>query len=138
MILEIYFAAMSILPGLIQVESRGNASSYNAKEDAAGCLQIRPIMVREAQRLGINFTLDDRWNCEKSMGLFIALQMVKGRTDPEAMARCWNGGPKGMKKESTLHYWDFTYCCGNHRKTLFSSQDSLTNREEQPSLTFFL
>jgi hypothetical protein len=22
------------------------------------------------------------------------------------MARCWNGGPNGMKKESTLHYWE--------------------------------
>ena len=106
MILQIYFAAISILPGLIQVESRGNACAYNESEQAAGCLQIRPIMVREAQRLGINFTLDDRWNCEKSMALFVALQMVKGRTDPEAMARCWNGGPKGMEKESTLHYWE--------------------------------
>jgi hypothetical protein len=63
-------------------------------------------MVREAQRLGIDFTLDDRWNCEKSMELFIAIQIIKKRTDPEAMARCWNGGPNGMKKESTLRYWE--------------------------------
>ena len=106
MILKIYFIAMSILPGMIQIESRGNHCAYNAKEDAAGCLQIRPIMVREAQRLGIDFTLDDRWNCEKSMRMFMALQMRKGRSNAEEMARCWNGGPNGMKKQSTLHYWE--------------------------------
>lgn len=106
MLLQIYFTAISILPGLIQIESNGNHCAYNEAEKAAGCLQIRPIMVREAQRIGIDFTMDDRWNCEKSMALFVAIQMVKGRTDAEAMARCWNGGPNGIKKESTLRYWE--------------------------------
>lgn len=101
-----YIIALMLTAPISQVESRGNACAYNAAEDAAGCMQIRPVMVAEAQRLGLNFTLDDRWNCEKSKGLFVAMQVIKGRTNPERMARCWNGGPKGMKKQSTLHYWE--------------------------------
>jgi len=97
-----YLIAFALSHAVAQVESRGNACAYNKAEDAAGCMQIRPIMVAEAQRLGLNFTLDDRWDCEKSKALFVAIQIVKGRTDPEEMARCWNGGPRGMQKESTL------------------------------------
>ena len=100
-----YLIALLLTAPVAQVESNGNACAYNKAEDAAGCMQIRPIMVAEAQRLGLNFTLDDRWNCEKSKVLFVAMQIVKGRTEPEAMARCWNGGPNGMKKESTQGYW---------------------------------
>jgi len=101
-----YIIALILSVPIAQVESNGNPCAYNKAEDAAGCMQIRPIMVKEAQRLGLNFTLDDRWDCEKSKALFVAIQIVKGRTDPEEMARCWNGGPRGMQKESTLHYWE--------------------------------
>ena len=101
-----YIIALILSVPIAQVESNGNPCAYNKAEDAAGCMQIRPITVKEAQRLGLNFTLDDRWDCEKSKALFVAIQIVKGRTDPEEMARCWNGGPRGMQKESTLHYWE--------------------------------
>ena len=101
-----YIIALILSVPIAQVESNGNPCAYNKAEDAAGCMQIRPIMAKEAQRLGLNFTLDDRWDCEKSKALFVAIQIVKGRTDPEEMARCWNGGPRGMQKESTLHYWE--------------------------------
>lgn len=101
-----YIIALMLSAPVAQVESNGNPCAYNAAEDAAGCMQIRPIMVAEAQRLGLNFTLADRWDCEKSKGLFVAMQVLKGRTDPEVMARCWNGGSNGMKKESTINYWE--------------------------------
>jgi hypothetical protein len=41
----------SFVAAVIQVESRGNENAYCRKEDAVGCLQIRPIMVREVNRV---------------------------------------------------------------------------------------
>ena len=26
--------------------------------------------------------------------------------DAEEIARCWNGGPRGMNKEATVYYWE--------------------------------
>jgi hypothetical protein len=40
-----------LIAAIIQVESGGDTLAYNSKEDAVGCLQIRPIMVREVNRL---------------------------------------------------------------------------------------
>ena len=104
---------------VIYVESRGNDSAYNTKEDAAGCLQIRPIMVREINRklrkwnAPFRYTLDDRWNREKSIEMFeIMAEQIPCCEDQEFMefaevvARKWNGGGRGHLKESTLPYWE--------------------------------
>ena len=29
-----------------------------------------------------------------------------GLTTAEEIARCWNGGPRGMNKEATSYYWE--------------------------------
>jgi len=94
-----------LICAMISVESNGNACAYNAKEQAAGCLQIRPIMVAEAERLNIPFTLADRWDCDLSVQFFLHLNAVKNRWNPEAMARCWNGGGNGYRMEGTFGYW---------------------------------
>jgi hypothetical protein len=94
-----------LILAMITVESNGNECAYNQKEQAAGCLQIRPIMVREANRLGIDFALADRWDCDKSVQLFFQLNAIKKRGNPEHMARCWNGGPNGHRIEATKGYW---------------------------------
>ena len=54
------------------VESKGNQQAYNARENAVGLLQIRPIMVREANRIAGEdiYTLDDRWDAEVSIDIF--------------------------------------------------------------------
>jgi len=99
-----------ITRAIIQVESRGNDSAYNKSEDAVGCLQIRPIMVREVNRLlkrrgaKNRFKLKDRWNRQKSIEMFLVF--TKNITKFEAKARCWNGGPSGMKKSATIKYWN--------------------------------
>ena len=41
----------SLVDALILVESAGNERAFNKKENACGCLQIRPIMVREVNRI---------------------------------------------------------------------------------------
>ena len=104
---------------VIYVESRGSDDAYNIKEKAAGCLQIRPIMVREINRklkkwnAPFRYTLDDRWNREKSIEMFeIMAEQIPLYGDEtfmefaEVVARKWNGGGRGHKKESTIAYWE--------------------------------
>jgi len=107
------------IEAVIYVESRGSDDAYNIKEQAAGCLQIRPIMVREVNRklrkwnAPFRYTLDDRWNREKSIEMFnIMAEQVPCCEDQdfmefaEVVARKWNGGGHGHLKESTLPYWN--------------------------------
>ena len=96
-----------LISAIIQVESGGDTLAYNSKEDAVGCLQIRPIMVREVNRLvgKDSFKLKDRWSKAKSIQMFNILRShLKGATD-EQIARTWNGGYNGHKKQSTIKYW---------------------------------
>lgn len=107
------------IEAVIHVESRGNVRAYNESEDAVGCLQIRPIMVREVNRqlkkIGSNkrYTLTDRWDRYKSIEMFNVMANVVKRTDEmtfmewaERVARRWNGGGRGYYKESTKEYWE--------------------------------
>jgi|TARA_R110000850_G_scaffold179160_3_gene304961 hypothetical protein len=100
----------NLTEAIIQVESVGNDSAYNKSEDAVGCLQIRPIMVREVNRLlkkrknPKRYTLLNRWDRQKSIEMFLVF--TKNISKPEAKARCWNGGPKGMTKSATIKYWN--------------------------------
>jgi soluble lytic murein transglycosylase-like protein len=97
----------TLIAAIIQVESGGDTLAYNCKEDAVGCLQIRPIMVREVNRLlgKDSFTLYDRWSKVKSIQMFNILRShLKGATD-EKIARTWNGGYNGHNKQGTLKYW---------------------------------
>jgi len=102
-----------LINALIMVESSGNDSAYNAMEDAVGCLQIRPIMVREVNRIlrkqddPRRFKMKDRWDRDKSLEMFDIWQAFHhSNSDHEKIARNWNGGPKGWKKESTAYYWE--------------------------------
>jgi hypothetical protein len=101
-----------IVKALIQIESSGRDNAHNISEDAVGCLQIRPIMVREVNRIlrkhggTFRFKLEDRWDREKSIEMFhIWREHHHPDSDDETISSCWNGGGKGPKKESTLHYW---------------------------------
>jgi len=96
-----------LIAAIIQVESGGDTLAYNSKEDAVGCLQIRPIMVREVNRLlgKDSFKLKDRWSKAKSIQMFNILRShLKGATDEE-IARTWNGGYNGKNIPQTLQYW---------------------------------
>jgi hypothetical protein len=96
-----------LISAIIQVESGGDTLAYNSKEDAVGCLQIRPIMVREVNRLvgKDSFTLDDRWSKVKSIQMFNILRLHLKEASNEKIARVWNGGYNGHKKQSTIKYW---------------------------------
>tara|TARA_R110000803_G_scaffold11299_1_gene33887 strand:+ start:50 stop:586 length:537 start_codon:yes stop_codon:yes gene_type:complete len=102
----------TLVDAMIQVESSGDDSAYCASENAAGCLQIRPIMVSEVNRilrrrgLDSTYTLQDRWSRESSLEMLnIYLKHYKIESFEE-IARCWNGGPSGMSYSSTEGYWE--------------------------------
>jgi hypothetical protein len=97
-----------LISAIIQVESGGDTLAYNSKEDAVGCLQIRPIMVREVNRLvgKDSFTLYDRWSKVKSVQMFNILRSNIKEASNEKIARVWNGGYNGKNNPKTLGYWN--------------------------------
>ena len=100
-----------LLSAMIFVESSNDDLAYNPNEDAVGCLQIRKCMVKDVnrilrrQKLDLRFSYDDRWNRYKSIKMFDIYCKHYGLTTAEQMARCWNGGPRGMQNEMTAGYW---------------------------------
>lgn len=98
----------NLIDAIMYVESRGDTNAHNIKEDAVGCLQIRPIMLREVNRLlGYNkYNLFDRWSKAKSIEMFEIIRQNTPNPTDEKLARNWNGGWNGYKKQSTLKYWN--------------------------------
>ena len=91
---------------IIDYESKWGEHTFNKAENAAGHIQIRPMVVLDVNRyFNTNYTLQDRFDLDKSIEIFWKYQhMWKGNT-PESLSRIWNGGPKGMYKFATLDYW---------------------------------
>jgi len=101
-----------LIQAMIMVESEGNDSAYHKGEKAVGCLQIRPIMVREVNRIlkiqksDLEYTLEDRWSREKSIEMFHIVNGYHNKNaNYEEIARAWNGGPNWFKKSLTKRYW---------------------------------
>ena len=106
-----------LVTALIFVESRGNDSAIGDRhlvgEEAVGALQIRPIMVREVNRIlkiqksDKRFKLKDRFERDKSIEMFYIWKNYHHKdSEPEVIARNWNGGPKGFKSNRTVKYWN--------------------------------
>ena len=108
---NIKFSVSHLLSAIINVESNNNDSAYRADEDAVGCLQIRKCMVDDVNRIlrrqnsQLRFTYDDRWLRSKSTQMFGIYCKYYGLNTAEEIARCWNGGPRGMSKPLTANYW---------------------------------
>jgi hypothetical protein len=105
-----------LLTALIFVESRGNDSAIGDRHlvgnEAVGALQIRPIMVREVNRIlkiqgkTERFDLKDRFDRQQSIRMFMVWKNYHHKdSEPEVIARNWNGGPKGYKVSRTEKYW---------------------------------
>ena len=104
-----------LINALIYVESRGNDSAVgdiHLGEPSVGVLQIRPVMVREVNRIlkkmgsTQRYKLKDRFDRQSSIEMFL---FWKNYHHPEGgfeeIARCWNGGPRGLKNKRTEKYW---------------------------------
>ena len=104
-----------LITAMAWVESGGNPETIgdlNLPMPSVGLLQIRPIMVREVNRIlrkqGLDkrFKNSDRKDGGKSIEMFnIWADAYHLNSSFEKMARNWNGGPKGYKKTATSHYW---------------------------------
>ncbi len=106
-----------LLNALIFVESNGDDSAIGDRHlignEAIGVLQIRPIMVREVNRiLKIQgktnlFNLKDRFDRQQSIRMFMVWKNFHHKdSNNEVIARNWNGGPKGYKIKRTEKYWN--------------------------------
>ena len=103
---------INIMDAIMEVESSNNDSAYNASEDAVGCLQIRKCMVDDVnrilkrKRITYRYSYNDRWSRDKSMQMFDIYCKYYRLNTAEKIARCWNGGPRGMQNEMTVGYWE--------------------------------
>jgi len=106
-----------LVSALILVESRGNDSAIGDRHlvgnEAVGALQIRPIMVREVNRIlkiqksDKRFKLSNRFDRNKTIEMFYVWKNFHHKdSDFETIARNWNGGPKGYKNPRTEKYWN--------------------------------
>jgi len=84
-----------------KLESNNNPLAYNAKEQATGIAQIRPILVRDYnQRTGSKYIIEDMYDVEISKEIFMYYASQLGPYNYEQIARKWNGsGP------ATDVYW---------------------------------
>tara|TARA_Y100000592_G_scaffold43787_1_gene69448 strand:+ start:1378 stop:1941 length:564 start_codon:yes stop_codon:yes gene_type:complete len=103
---------IDVIDAIMEVESSHNDSAYNAYEDAVGCLQIRKCMVDDVNRIlkrqgtPIKYTYNDRWVRRKSLEMFHIYCGYYKLNTAEEIARCWNGGPRGINNPATVIYWN--------------------------------
>jgi hypothetical protein len=93
---------------IAMVESGLNPEIVNKYEDAVGILQIRPIMVKEANRiLGFDkFKLKDRFSAQVSIEIFLTVQRHHNK-DFNLKTACWiwNGGTIDTTKNKCNRYY---------------------------------
>ncbi len=106
-----------LIAALIEVESRGNDRAIGDKhmnDKAYGCLQIRKPCVDDVnQRLGTKYRPEDVLGnrslsvqvCRTYLERYATSKALGREPSLEDMARIWNGGPVGWRKQSTLGYW---------------------------------
>ena len=101
-----------LLSAIIYVESSNNDSAYHKGEDAVGCLQIRQCMVNDVNRIlkrqnsNLRFTYNSRWSRDSSIQMFEIYCDHYNLISDEEIARCWNGGPRGINNPATVGYWE--------------------------------
>ena len=102
----------TLVSAIMFIESSYNDSAYRADEDAVGCLQIRKCMVNDVNRIlkrqksDLKFTYSSRWSRDSSIQMFEIYCKHYNLTTNEEIARCWNGGPKGINNPATVGYWN--------------------------------
>ena len=104
-----------LMSALIAVESGGNVSAIGDDGRAVGILQIHAECIQDVNRItGKNYTLEDRKDAAKSRAICSAYLSHYGkiyerrtgkRATAEVLARIWNGGPTGYRRNGTRAYW---------------------------------
>lgn len=97
------------LAALAAVESGGDDDAVNEREDAHGRYQIRAAALADANRiLCTSYTLADCHDPAVAARIVRAYLGHYGAAlsapTPTALARIWNGGPNGYKRDATRGY----------------------------------
>lgn len=98
-----------VLKAIATVESNGNPRAVSG--DQVGLLQIRPILVKDCNRIlekrgsSKRYSLRDRYNPVKSREMFILYQShYNPKGNVERAIRLWNGG-SGYSVRGTQGYY---------------------------------
>lgn len=105
--LKKYIDFDKLIKSIIIVES--NDGLYTLNGDQIGHMQIRPILVKDVNKIigEDRYTHDDAWDKDKSIEMFLIYQSYYNPDmDIEKGARIWNGGPAGEHKPATTTYWN--------------------------------
>ncbi|MEN9524443.1 MAG: Cellulophaga phage phi38:1 [Candidatus Parcubacteria bacterium] len=106
-----------LVAALIETESHGNdhcVGDKHMQNKAYGCLQIRKPCVDDVnRRLGTKHRAEDMLGnrslsvlvCRTYLEMYATRKALGREPRLEDMARIWNGGPTGWKKQSTVEYW---------------------------------
>ena len=91
----------TICKAVVEVESHGDMFAYNPKECAVGCLQIRPIRIKDYNsRTGSHYKLEDCYDYEVSKRIFMFYANKFGPYETDKMIMALNG--KGVKAREYL------------------------------------
>jgi hypothetical protein len=91
-----------IMKAVVDVESNGDTTAFNADEGAIGAFQIRSIRVRDYnRRTGSNIKPEDCYSFSVSQRIFLFYAEEIGYRDYEKIAKNWNGSGK-----ATEVYWE--------------------------------
>ena len=98
----------NLITALIAVESSGNDMAVGDQGKAIGCLQIHKAVVLDVNRItGSNYRHSEMTNRVAARAVCEAYLKAYGKNaTTEQLARIWNGGPTGDKKQATLGYWN--------------------------------
>ena len=105
---------LALIAAIIMVESGGNTYAVGDNGRAFGSMQIHQCVIDDVNRVyNTHYVHEDAFNEHKARDMFIkyihmyATHRRLGREPTyEDMARIWNGGPNGYRKESTIKYWE--------------------------------
>jgi hypothetical protein len=101
-----------LLPVIVQVESGGDWDAVGAAGERGG-LQITAVCVEDVNRIyGTAFGHTDAHDPKKAeliFNLYLRHYAAPSRLGREAtlqdLARIWNGGPQGHRRNATVRYW---------------------------------
>jgi len=98
----------NLISALIIVESSGNDMAIGDNGKAIGPLQIHKAVVLDVNRFtGSHYRHQDMTNRAQARAVCEAYLKHYGRgASTEQLARRWNGGPSGDRKQATEAYWN--------------------------------
>jgi hypothetical protein len=94
----------NLIEAIIKIESKGNVNAISLDKSCVGILQIKKVVVDDCNEYlkTKKYCLNDRYNKEKSIEMFILIQKrYNKKRDIDEAIKIWNGGC-GYKKSKRI------------------------------------